>query len=88
MKIGEIITKDGEIELNAGKETKSIVVTNKGDRPVQVGSHFPFWKANNCLDFDRNSVIGFKLDLPSGMSIRFESGESVTVHLCRYGATK
>lgn len=88
MKIGEIICDDSEIELNVGRETKSISVTNKGDRPVQVGSHFHFFEVNKCLSFDRSSAYGFHLDIPSGMSVRFEPGETVIVNLCEFGGNK
>jgi len=88
MKIGEIICDESEIELNVGRATKTISVTNKGDRPVQVGSHFHFFEVNRCLSFDRSEAYGFRLDIPSGMSVRFESGETVTVQLCEFGGNK
>lgn len=85
MKIGEIISCNSEIELNAGRETKSMQVSNTGDRPVQVGSHFHFFEVNRALSFDRKSAFGFRLDIPSGMSVRFEPGETKTVQLCSFG---
>ena len=88
MKIGEIMPKDREIELNAGKETVQVVVTNKGDRPVQVGSHYHFFEVNRCLSFDREKAYGFHLDIPSGTSVRFEPGEEEKVQLTAIGGNK
>lgn len=85
MKIGEIISCNKTIELNLGRKTVQIDVTNKGDRPVQVGSHFHFYEVNELLSFDRKAAFGFKLDIPSGMSVRFEPGETKTVQLCSFG---
>lgn len=88
MKIGEIIPKDREIVLNEGKETVTVLVANKGDRPVQVGSHYHFFEVNRCLDFDREKTFGFHLDIPSGTSVRFEPGEEKEVQLCAMGGKK
>ena len=85
MKIGEIISFNETIELNAGRKTQVLTVKNGGDRPVQVGSHFHFYEVNSMLDFDRKAAFGFRLDIPSGMSVRFEPGESKTVRLCSFG---
>ena len=85
MKIGEIISCNETIELNSGRSTKKLDVTNVGDRPVQVGSHFHFFEVNKLLSFDRQEAFGFKLDIPSGMSVRFEPGETKTVDLCTFG---
>ncbi len=85
MKIGEIISCNKMIELNSGRKTVQIEVTNKGDRPVQVGSHFHFFEVNKLLSFDRQSAFGFKLDIPSGMSVRFEPGETKKIQLCSFG---
>lgn len=85
MKIGEIIPADREILLNEGKETVSVVVANKGDRPVQVGSHYHFFEVNKCLSFDREKAYGFHLDIPSGTSVRFEPGEEKEVQLTKMG---
>ena len=74
MKPGEIIPAAGEIELNAGRQSMTLTVSNTGDRPVQVGSHFHFAEANSGLDFDREAAKGFRLDIPSGTAIRFEPG--------------
>lgn len=83
MKPGEIITADGEIELNAGRETIDVTVANTGDRPVQVGSHFHFFEVNDALEFDRAAARGFRLDIPAGTAIRFEPGQSRAVALVR-----
>ena len=72
MKVGEIIPADREIVLNEGKKTTKILVANKGDRPVQVGSHFHFFEVNKCLSFDREAAYGYHLDIPSGTSVRFD----------------
>ena len=72
MKIGEIMASDREITLNEGKKAVTIMVANKGDRPVQVGSHFHFFEVNRCLSFDREKAYGYHLDIPSGTSVRFE----------------
>ncbi|MFA6857935.1 MAG: urease subunit beta [Treponema sp.] len=87
MKIGEIISCNKEIELNTSRKTVTIKVTNTGDRPVQVGSHFHFFEVNKLLKFDRKEAFGYRLDIPSGMSVRFEPGETKTVHLCSFGGT-
>lgn len=85
MKIGEVISCNEKIELNKGRKTVSLLVKNIGDRPVQVGSHFHFFEVNKCLSFDRKTAFGFRLDVPSGMSVRFEPGEEKTVQLCSFG---
>lgn len=88
MKVGEIISCNKEIELNKDRETLTLKVTNTGDRPVQVGSHFHFFEVNKLLKFDRPSSFGFHLDIPSGMSVRFEPGETKTVQLCAFGGKR
>ena len=82
---GEVITPDGEIELNAGRIRASLRVLNTGDRPIQVGSHFHFFEANKALDFDRAAAFGMRLDSPSGTAMRFEPGESREVDLVAVG---
>ncbi len=84
---GEVITPDGEIELNAGRRSASLRVTNTGDRPVQVGSHFHFFEVNKALDFDRAAAFGMRLDMPSGTAVRFEPGESREVDLVAVGGS-
>jgi urease subunit beta len=78
---GEIVTQPGEIELNAGRETKTVRVVNTGDRPIQVGSHFHFADVNDALQFDRDTATGFRVDIPAGTSIRFEPGAERDVNL-------
>ena len=82
---GEIITPDEEIELNAGRRTGSVTVTNTGDRPVQIGSHFHFFEVNRALDFDRQATFGMRLDIPSGTAVRFEPGQEKEVALVEFG---
>lgn len=85
---GEIITNKNFIELNKGKETKQLKVSNLGDRPIQVGSHFHFFEVNTFLSFNRQESYGMHLDIPSGTSIRFEPGEEKTVQLVAFGGRK
>lgn len=82
---GAVIAAPGEIELNAGKRTISLKVTNTGDRPVQVGSHYHFFEANRALDFDRKAAFGMRLDVPSGLAVRFEPGQAKEVALVEFG---
>jgi urease subunit gamma/beta len=72
----------GTIELNAGRRTVEIEVVNLGDRPIQIGSHFPFALTNEALSFDRAGAAGMRLDIPAGTAVRFEPGETKTVRLC------
>jgi urease subunit beta len=78
---GEILVDDGDIELNAGRETRTLSVANTGDRPVQVGSHYHFYEANAALSFDREQARGFRLNIAAGTAVRFEPGQSRTVEL-------
>ena len=78
---GEVIIKSQEIELNTGLETKELEVTNGGDRPIQIGSHIHFFEVNKYLKFNREEAYGFRLDIASGTSIRFEVAETKTVRL-------
>ncbi|SHI45123.1 urease subunit beta [Aureimonas altamirensis] len=78
---GEFFIEDGTIELNAGRETRSIEVANSGDRPIQVGSHYHFFETNAALHFDREMARGFRLGIPAGTAVRFEPGQSRTVEL-------
>lgn len=78
---GEIITADGEITLNDGAETITLKVSNTGDRPVQVGSHYHFYETNEALDFDREAAKGMRLDIASGTAVRFEPGQARDVTL-------
>jgi len=88
MKIGEIIPANRDIILNEGKETVMVIVANKGDRPVQVGSHYHFFEVNKCLEFEREKAYGFRLDIPSGTSVRFEPGEEKEVQLVSVGGDR
>jgi urease subunit beta len=81
---GEIITADGEIELNAGQPTVTVEVSNTGDRPIQVGSHYHFAETNNALHFDRAKARGHRLDIPAGTAVRFEPGQTRKVTLVPY----
>ncbi|BDA70988.1 urease, beta subunit UreB [Rivularia sp. IAM M-261] len=81
MRPGEIITPDGEIELNAGRETVRLQVANTGDRPIQVGSHFHFFEVNTALHFDRQQARGMRLDIPAGTAVRFEPGDEKEIVL-------
>ncbi|TVO57729.1 urease subunit beta [Denitromonas halophila] len=78
---GEIDTQPGEIDLNVGRETLTLEVTNTGDRPVQVGSHYHFFETNPALSFDRAAARGFRLNIAAGTAVRFEPGQLRTVEL-------
>jgi urease subunit beta len=81
---GEYILADEDVELNAGRVTARVVVRNRGDRPVQVGSHYHFFEVNNALDFDRQTARGMRLNIPAGTSVRFEPGEEKEVRLVEF----
>jgi urease subunit beta len=78
---GEMKVAAGEIEINAGRETFRVKVTNTGDRPIQVGSHYHFFETNEALAFDRAKARGFRLNIAAGTAVRFEPGQSRTVEL-------
>ena len=78
---GEVLAEPGEIVMNEGRETTTVEVSNTGDRPIQVGSHYHFFEANPALKFDRTKAKGFRLDIPAGTAVRFEPGQSRTVRL-------
>ena len=78
---GEIIISDNELEINSGSEAIEIEVSNAGDRPIQVGSHYHFFETNDLLKFERAKSRGMRLDIISGTAIRFEPGQSKTVNL-------
>lgn len=78
---GEIITKEDDIELNVGRQILKLNVSNIGDRPIQVGSHFHFSEANDALHFDRKQARGYRLNIAAGTAIRFEPGQSRIVEL-------
>ena len=81
---GEIITKDGMITLNEGREIIKLKIINTGDRPIQVGSHFHFYETNEALDFEREAARGFRLDIPAGTAVRFEPGQAREVELVAF----
>ncbi len=85
---GEIVAADGELELNAGRPTVTVEVTNTGDRPIQVGSHYHFFETNGALEFDRKATYGHRLDIPAGTAVRFEPGQSRTVTLVPYAGAR
>ena len=78
---GEMFIEDGEIELNAGRKTVTLSVTNTGDRPIQVGSHYHFFETNPALKFDRKKARGMRLDIAAGTAVRFEPGQTREVNL-------
>jgi urease beta subunit len=88
MKPGEIITPDGEIELNAGRAAITLTVSNTGARPIQVGSHYHFFEANPALSFDRAAARGTRLDIPAGTAVRFEPGQTREVKLIPLAGTR
>lgn len=78
---GEIVCADGDITLNAGRDTLTLSVANSGDRPVQVGSHYHFYEVNPALLFEREAARGYRLNIAAGTAVRFEPGQSRTVEL-------
>lgn len=80
---GEMKTVAGDIELNVGRETCTLKVANSGDRPIQVGSHYHFFEANQALKFDRALAYGYRLNIPAGTAVRFEPGQERTVTLVK-----
>ena len=85
---GEILVAEGDIELNAGRETLTLLVANTGDRPIQVGSHYHFAETNPALDFDRDAARGHRLDIAAGTAVRFEPGQSREVRLVAYAGLR
>ena len=85
---GEIMAADGEIELNAGRQTITVRVANTGDRPVQVGSHYHFYETNSALEFDREATRGYRLDIAAGTAVRFEPGQERDVTLVEYAGDR
>jgi urease subunit beta len=78
---GEVLPAAGDIEINAGRELKTLTVSNTGDRPIQVGSHYHFYETNAALQFDREAARGFRLNIAAGTAVRFEPGQDRTVEL-------
>lgn len=85
---GEIVTKDGDIELNVGRPPLRINVTNTGDRPIQVGSHYHFFETNSALHFEREQTWGKRLNIAAGTAVRFEPGQRREVELVDYVGTR
>jgi len=87
---GEYIHPEGAVDLeaNVGLATKTLVVANTGDRPVQVGSHFHFYEVNTSLDFDRAASLGFRLNIPAGTAVRFEPGDAREVEVVAFGGKR
>jgi urease subunit beta len=83
-----ILASSGDLEANIGLATKTLVVSNTGDRPVQVGSHFHFYEVNTSLTFDRASALGFRLDIPAGTAARFEPGDMREVNLVAFAGKR
>ncbi|HXH12784.1 MAG TPA: urease subunit beta [Alphaproteobacteria bacterium] len=85
---GEIFYQDEPIAANAGRPTVTLQVTNRGDRPIQVGSHFHFFEVNPALDFDRSQAYGMRLNIPAGTAVRFEPGMRKTVTLVAFAGQR
>ncbi|WP_101296015.1 urease subunit beta [Halegenticoccus soli] len=85
---GEVVTGDGTVTLNRDRKTAEVTVSNTGDRPVQVGSHFHFFEANAALAFDREAAYGMRLNVPAGTAVRFEPGDEQTVELVAIGGKR
>ena len=85
---GEMLPNEGDVQLNEGRGTATVIVSNTGDRPVQVGSHFHFFETNRALRFDRERSYGMRLDIPAGTSVRFEPGDEREVGLVAIGGRR
>jgi len=85
---GEIIPRNGDIELNSGRETITVDVSNTGDRPVQIGSHFHFYEVNTALSFEREATKGMRLNIPAGTAVRFEPGDTKQVELVAFAGSR
>ena len=85
---GEYFIDEGQIILNEGREIIELTVSNTGDRPIQVGSHYHFFETNLALSFDRDAARGFRLNIPAGTAVRFEPGQERTVSLVEFGGER
>ena len=85
---GELLVADGDLEINPGRRTCTVVVENTADRPIQVGSHYHFAETNGALRFDRDAARGLRLNIPSGTAVRFEPGQQRTVELVTYAGDR
>ncbi len=82
------LLRDDPVELNAGRRTATVTVSNAGDRPIQVGSHYHFFEANRALRFDRAAAFGMRLNIPAGTAARFEPGDTRDVELVQFAGTQ
>ena len=85
---GELRVGDGDIELNKGRKLLSVKISNIGDRPIQIGSHYHFYEVNDALQFEREPVRGYRLNIASGTAVRFEPGQERTVELVEYAGLR
>ncbi len=85
---GEYFIDEGEIDLNQGRATQTLQVSNTGDRPIQVGSHYHFYEVNSALDFKRDTSKGYRLNIAAGTAVRFEPGQMREVELVEYAGDK
>ncbi len=85
---GELLPESGDITLNAGRKRVSVIVSNSGDRPIQVGSHYHFFETNPALQFEREKTRGYRLNIASGTAVRFEPGQRREVELVEYAGTR
>ena len=85
---GEIFVQPGDIQLNVGRKTKSLKVSNGGDRPIQIGSHFHFYEVNSAMNFDREAAYGTRLNIMAGTAVRFEPGQERTIELVELGGDR
>jgi urease subunit beta len=85
---GEMLVDEGELPLNPGRRAITVVVKNTGDRPIQVGSHYHFAETNSALSFDRQAARGMRLNIASGLAVRFEPGQQRTVELVDYAGER
>ena len=85
---GEVISAEGSIEINAGRNRITVEVANTGDRPIQIGSHYHFFETNPPLQFDRTATRGFRLNIPAGTAVRFEPGQTRAVELVEFAGKR
>lgn len=85
---GEVVTQEGTVDFNAGRRTRIVQVSNTGDRPIQVGSHYHFYEVNEALSFDREATRGFRLNIPAGTAVRFEPGQARHVELVELAGSR
>ena len=85
---GEMFVEPGDLIINEGRDTVEVDVSNSGDRPIQVGSHYHFYETNEALDFDREVALGLRLDIPAGTAVRFEPGQTRRVTLVAYAGKR